>query len=70
MAYSILAENKNEQELETLDAEIGMIEDPAEEARQELRKHQAAMGMVFENPDAPVSPDPRSQADLPDEYMR
>lgn len=31
-----------------------MREDPAEEAIEALRAHQEAMGMRFENPDAPV----------------
>lgn len=31
-----------------------MADDPAEEALDALRDHQEAMGMTFENPDAPV----------------
>lgn len=70
MAYSTLAENRDETQLEQLDIEIGMIDDPAEEAVRELRKHQEVMGMHFDNPDAPVAADPNSLADLPDEYLR
>jgi len=32
-----------------------MKDDPAEEALEALRQHQEAMGMTFEDPDAPVS---------------
>jgi len=57
VAYALLAEGRNTEEaIEQLDAAIGMTEDPAEEARRELRKHQEASGMTFENPDAPVAP--------------
>ena len=31
-----------------------MKDDPAEEALEALRQHQEAMGMTFEDPDAPV----------------
>ena len=31
-----------------------MADDPAEEALAALREHQEAMGMTFDNPDAPV----------------
>ena len=56
--------------MEQLDIEIGMIDDPAEEAVRELRRHQEVMGIHFDNPDAPVAADPNSLADLPDEYLR
>lgn len=55
MAYSLLAEGRSDAEVEQLDIAIGMIDDPAEEAIRELREHQEAMGMTFEDPDAPVA---------------
>lgn len=55
MAYSILADGKDDNAVEQLDVAIGMRTDPAEEARQALRQHQEATGMRFEDPDAPVS---------------
>jgi hypothetical protein len=33
-----------------------MVTSPEEIALAELRKHQEAMGMTFEDPDAPVAP--------------
>jgi hypothetical protein len=56
VAYSIRAEGLDERELEALDIEIGMTEDPADEAREALRAHQEAQGMRFENPDGQVEP--------------
>lgn len=50
-----MAEGRNADELEELDIQIGMTEDPDDWALRELRKHQEAMGMAFENPDAPVA---------------
>jgi hypothetical protein len=45
MAYAILAEGRGSDELEDLDAMIGMIEDPEEVAMAMLRAHQATMGL-------------------------
>lgn len=58
MAYSIRAEGLDDRELEALDIEIGMIDDPAGEAVDALRAHQEAQGMRFEDPDAPVAAKP------------
>lgn len=55
MAYSIRAEGLDDRELEALDIEIGMTEDPAGEAIEALRAHQEAQGMRFEDPEAPVT---------------
>jgi hypothetical protein len=56
VAYAVLAEGRDEEQLEELDFAIGMKESPEAEALRALREHQKAMGMVFENPDAPVEP--------------
>jgi len=53
----MLAEGRSETELEELDIATGMVPDPEEEALKALRAHQKTMGMIFENPDAPVAPD-------------
>lgn len=55
VAYSVLAEGKDDDALERLDIAIGMAEDPAEEAVQALKAHQEAIGLRFEDPDAPVT---------------
>jgi hypothetical protein len=65
-----MAQGKNDEELEQLDAAIGMVEDPEEEAKRALREHQEAMGMHFDNPNAPVEADPNTLGDFPDEYIR
>jgi hypothetical protein len=59
----MLAENRDEDGLEELDIAIGMISNPEEEALDALRAHQEAMGMKFENPDAPVIGDGKWPAD-------
>jgi hypothetical protein len=64
-----MAKGKNDGELEELDIAIGMIEDPTEKIKQELRKHQEAMNMHFDDPDAPIAADPNSLGDLPDEFL-
>jgi hypothetical protein len=56
VAYATLAEGRDENELEELDMALGMITDPADVAKAALRKYQEEMGMVFEDPDAPVAP--------------
>jgi hypothetical protein len=60
VAYATLAEGRSDDELEELDIAIGMLRDPADEARKALREHQEATGMVFGDPDAPVAPDPEN----------
>jgi hypothetical protein len=55
VAYSIRAEGLDGDQLEALDVELGMTEDPAAEAREALRAHQEAIGIVFADPDAPVA---------------
>ena len=50
----MLAEGRDDAQLEELDVAIGMREDPAEEALAALREHQEAMGMRFDNPDEAV----------------
>ena len=54
VAYSIRAEGLGADELEQLDMELGMTEDPAAEAKAALRAHQEALGLDFDDPDAPV----------------
>lgn len=49
-----MAENLDEKELEELDVQLGMVEDPAEVAQAELKAFQEAQGMTFDDPDAPV----------------
>lgn len=58
MAYSLRADGLDNQELEALDIEIGMAENPADEAVEALRAHQEARGMRFAEPDAPVTARP------------
>jgi hypothetical protein len=58
VAYATLAEGRSDDELEELDISIGMLINPEDEARKALRAHQEATGLVFEDPDAPVAPDP------------
>lgn len=41
--------------MEKLDIATGMLRDPAADAVAALREHQAAAGMAFEDPDAPVT---------------
>ena len=64
VAYSIRAEGLGPDELEELDMELGMTEDPAAEAKEALRAHQEALGLQFSNPDAPV------EGTVPDELPR
>lgn len=52
------AQGKSERELEELDISLGMRQDPAQDAIEALRAHQEAMGMRFEDPDAPVAAPP------------
>lgn len=59
VAYATLAENRSDEELEELDIAIGMVKDPADEARRLLREHQEVMGMEWD--DTPVAPTPGSQ---------
>ena len=65
MAYSVLAEGRNEEELEQLDIEIGMVTNPEEEALAALRAHQEAVGMTFQDPDTPVTPASAADGELP-----
>lgn len=55
MAYSTLCDGKTDEEVAEMDIAIGMAEDPAQEALAALREHQAAAGIAFEDPDAPVT---------------
>lgn len=55
VAYSILAEGRDDEAVSQLDIAIGMVRDPADEAMTALRQHQRAAGIEFEDPDAPVS---------------
>ena len=54
MAYVTAITGMNEDEIERFDIEIGMTEDPADDAKAALKAHQEEMGIVFENPDEPV----------------
>lgn len=55
MVYATLAEGRDEDQLEVLDAAIGMMDNPQDEALRQLREHQEAMGLRFDEPDAPVA---------------
>jgi hypothetical protein len=46
VAYAVLAEGRDSDGLEELDAKIGMIEDPEQVAMEMLRRHQEEMGLV------------------------
>lgn len=58
---------KTDEDLEELDIQIGMIDDPQEIALTALRKHQEELGMTFEQPGAPV---PAMPGYGPDEEFR
>jgi hypothetical protein len=58
-----MAEGRDEDEMEKLDIEIGMAEDPADAALAALADYQKRAGMVFENPDA-VVPGPEGTGEL------
>lgn len=49
---------EGDEQLQELDYQIGMTEDPEQTALDELRRHQREMGIVFEDPDAPVAGKP------------
>lgn len=49
-------------QIEEFEADIGMRHNPERDARAALRAHQEAMGMTFDDPDAPVAPDAKSLA--------
>lgn len=51
---------ETEEALEQLDASLGMVSSPEEQALAALREHQEALGMTFENPQAPVPPDDKT----------
>jgi len=53
VAYSFLAEGRDDEQLDELDAKIGMIEDPAEVAMGMLRAHQEAIGAEVPGPEMP-----------------
>lgn len=55
MSYAVLAQGKDDRQLEELDIAIGMTEDPYEDALAALRAHQRAAGIAFDDPDAPVA---------------
>ncbi len=59
----------SDDQLQEFEEEIGMRPDPEKEAKEALRAHQEAMGMRFENPDAPVAPDAKSMAQAADEEL-
>jgi hypothetical protein len=69
VAYSIRAEGLDDRELEALDIEIGMTDDPAAEAIDALRAHQEAQGMRFEDPEARIAP-PQDGTGWIDEEVR
>jgi hypothetical protein len=56
--------------LEKFDEEIGMRVNPETQAREALAAYQKAMGMTFENPDAPVAPDEKARAWMQDEEIK
>jgi hypothetical protein len=58
VAYSIQVESMEDEEREKFDGDIGMTENPETAAREALQRHQREMGITFENPDAPVTPEP------------
>jgi hypothetical protein len=52
----------SEEDAENFEARIGMRTDPEADAQAALRAHQEQMGIVIENPDAPVGPDDKALA--------
>ena len=56
-------------QVQKFEEEIGMRLDPEKEALAKLRAYQKAMGIVIENPDAPVAPDAKGQALAADEEI-
>lgn len=46
VAYAILAEGRSQEELEELDASIGMIEGPEQKAMDELNAYREAIGLT------------------------
>jgi hypothetical protein len=59
----------SEEDAEQFEARIGMRPDPERDAQEALRAYQEQMGIVIENPDAPVAPDAKSIAMAEDEEM-
>lgn len=47
-----------DEEREEFDGQIGMTEDPEATAKEALRRFQQEQGIVFEDPDAPVTVQP------------
>jgi hypothetical protein len=62
VAYATRAEGLDAEELERLDEQIGMKEDPEEIAKEALRAHQEAMGLTFN--DEIVPPDEEANLDI------
>jgi hypothetical protein len=60
----------DEDKAQEFEEEIGMQADPQKEAQEALRAHQEAMGIIIENPDAPVAPDAKSIAMAEDEEIK
>jgi hypothetical protein len=58
VAYSIQVEKMTDEDREQFDGQIGMTEDPEQTAKDALRKFQQEHGIEFEDPDAPVTPEP------------
>lgn len=59
----------DENQLREFEEQIGMLPDPKKDALAALKAHQQAMGLTFENPDAPVAPDAKSIAAAEDEEI-
>jgi hypothetical protein len=60
---------ESQEDVQRFDEEIGMTVNPDEVAKAALKAHQEAMGMTFENPDAPVPPDAKALAYMEDQEI-
>lgn len=59
----------DEDQAQAFEEEIGMRADPVRDAKEALRAYQESVGMVIEDPDAPVAPDAKSIAMAEDEEI-
>jgi len=60
---------ESEEEIEAWETDIGMRRDPDQDAREALRRHQEAAGIVVEDPDRIIPPDAKAQAMADDEEL-
>lgn len=69
VAYSYCTQNMEAAEEEQFQETIGMRHDPEQDAKEALAAYQEQMGMVFEDPDAPVPPDAKALAWMADQEI-